>query len=331
MTIDWTPLADLLEKHDRFLITTHVRPDGDALGSEVGMAGLLRERGKDVRVVNASFTPPRYDFLDPDGTLFEHLGTQVAPADLADREVLVILDLSSWGQLGEMGAVVRGFKGPRVVIDHHVSEDDLGAVFFKDTAAEATGALLVAAIRALGGVFTREISTALLTAIAMDTGWFRHTNTRPSTLRMAADLLESGGDLSATYGLLFERNSMGRLRLMGTMLAGLRTEAAGRIAYSMVTRADIERAGAIPQDTEDLIDFTVSLSGVEVGLLFIELPRGGIKLSVRSRGGLDCTQLTGPFGGGGHRAAAGATLPEPMSESAPRVLEVVRAALDGFR
>src|SRR4051812_12898556 len=154
MTIDWTPLADLIERHDRFLVTTHVRPDGDALGSEVGMAGLLRERGKDVRVVNASRTPPRYDFLDPDGTLFEQIGAQVTPAELADREVVVILDLSAWSQLGEMAEVVRNFAGARVVIDHHVSQDDLGAFFFKDTGAEATGSILVHAIKALGGAFT---------------------------------------------------------------------------------------------------------------------------------------------------------------------------------
>src|SRR5689334_24836672 len=92
MTIDWTPLADLIETHDRFLVTTHVRPDGDALGSEVGMAGLLRQKGKDVRVVNSSPTPPRYDFLDPDGILFEHLHHVVEPGALADREVAVILD-----------------------------------------------------------------------------------------------------------------------------------------------------------------------------------------------------------------------------------------------
>src|SRR2546423_229033 len=121
MSIDWTPLADLIEAYDRFLVTSHVRPDGDALGSEVGMSGLLRQKGKDVRVVNASLTPPRYDFLDPHGTLFEHFGTQVQPGDLADRQVLVILDLSSWGQLGDLADFVRGFAGPRVVIDHHVS------------------------------------------------------------------------------------------------------------------------------------------------------------------------------------------------------------------
>ena len=99
MTIDWTPLADLIETNDRFLVTTHVRPDGDALGSEVGMAGLLRQKGKDVRVVNASPTPPRYDFLDPELNLFEHFGHKVQPEELADRQVAIILDLSSWNQL----------------------------------------------------------------------------------------------------------------------------------------------------------------------------------------------------------------------------------------
>jgi phosphoesterase RecJ-like protein len=136
--------------HDRFLVTAHVRPDGDALGSEVGMAGFLRQKGKDVRVVNSSRTPPRYDYLDPGGTLFEHFGTDVHPADLADREVVVILDLSAWSQLGDMAGWVREFAGPRVVIDHHVSQDDLGATFLKDTTAEATGTLVARAIHASG-------------------------------------------------------------------------------------------------------------------------------------------------------------------------------------
>jgi bifunctional oligoribonuclease and PAP phosphatase NrnA len=328
MSIDWTPLADLIETHDRFLVTTHVRPDGDALGSEVGMAGLLRQKGKDVRVVNASRTPPRYDYLDPSASLFEHFGTMADPAaELADREVAVILDLSAWSQLGDMAEFVRGFNGPRVVIDHHVSQDDLGATFLKDTAAEATGTLVVRAIKALGGVFTREVATGLLTAIAMDTGWFRHPNTQPDTLRTAAELVESGAPIDEVYRLLFERNSLGRLKLMGEALAGMRTDVGGRVAYTVVTREDIERAGAIPHDTEDLVDFTVSLKGVDVGLLFLEQARGGIKLSVRSRNGLDCALLAGGFGGGGHRAAAGATLPEPLSESVERVLAAVRRAL----
>ncbi len=328
MSVNWTPLADLIETHDRFLVTTHVRPDGDALGSEVGMVGLLRQKGKDVRVVNASPTPPRYDFLDPERTLFEHFGTQVQPGDLADRELAIILDLSAWNQLGQMAEYIRGFPGPRVVIDHHLSQDDLGATFLKDTSAEATGILVMRAIQALGGKLTRDVATGLLTAIAMDTGWFRHTNTRPGTLRAVAELIESGAEISAIYQRLFERNTLGRLRLMGQTLSALQVDMGGKVAYAVISRQDLERTGAIPQDSEDLVDFTVSLRGVEVGMLFIEQARGGVKVSFRSRNGIDCARLAATLGGGGHRAAAGATLPDALEVSVARALEAVRQALD---
>jgi phosphoesterase RecJ-like protein len=328
MAIDWTPLADLIETHDRFLVTTHVRPDGDALGSEVGMVGLLRQKGKDVRAVNASPTPPRYDFLDPQSTLFEHFGAAVQPEELADREVAIILDLSTWNQLGDMAGYIRQFPGPRVVIDHHLTQDDLGATFLKDSTAEATGTLVLRAVRVLGASLTAEIATGLLTAIAMDTGWFRHPNTLPGTMRAAAELIEAGAEIDDIYRKLFERNTLGRLRLIGETLVGLRTDLDGRVAYATITRDDLIRTGAIPQDSEDLIDFTVSLQGVEIGLLFIEQLRGGAKVSFRARNGLDCSQLAGKFGGGGHRQAAGATLPGPLSESVARVLQAVRQALE---
>jgi phosphoesterase RecJ-like protein len=331
MTIDWTPLADLIERHDRFLVTTHIRPDGDALGSEVGLAGLLRQKGKDVRVVNASPTPPRYDFLDPDRTLFEHFGNAVQPEALSDREVAVILDLSAWNQLGGMADYIRGFAGPRVVIDHHVSQDDLGALFLKDVTAEATGTLILRAVAALGGTLTPEVATGLLTAIAMDTGWFRHSNTRAGTLRAAAELIEAGASIDGVYRELFERNTLGRLKLMGQTLAGMRTELGGRVAYATISRDDLMRTGAIPQDSEDLVDFTVSLRGVEVGLLFIEQLRGGVKVSIRARQGLDCALLAGQFGGGGHRAAAGVTLTGSLTDAVERMLQALRQALEPGR
>jgi phosphoesterase RecJ-like protein len=327
MTIDWTPLSRLIDSHHRFLVTSHVRPDGDALGSEIGMLGLLRHFGKDVRVVNVSQTPPRYDYLDSDGTIFEHFGTTALPEGLADREALVIVDLSSWGQLGDMAPFVKAFPGPRLVIDHHVSQDDLGATYLKDTSAEACGTLVLRAAKALNVPVSSQMATALLTAIAMDTGWFRHPSTKPETLRGAADLVEAGAAIDDIYRLLFERNTLGRLKMMGETLASLRTDLDGRIAYATVTREDFDRTGAIPPDTEDLVDFTVSLRGVEVGLLFIEQKRGGIKLSVRSRAGFDCSKLCSIFGGGGHKAASGATLPDPLEETLPKVLQAVRQAL----
>jgi phosphoesterase RecJ-like protein len=327
MTIDWAPLADLIETHDRFLVTTHVRPDGDALGSEVGMAGLLRQKGKDVRVVNASPTPPRYAFLDPDRTLFEHFGITVQPGELADRQVAVILDLSAWNQLGDMAELIRLFPGPRVVIDHHVSEDDLGATFFKDATAEATGMLVMRAIVALGGSITPELASGLLTAIAMDTGWFRHSNTRAGTLRAAAELIDAGARPHELYRNLFEQNTLGRLKLMGETLKNMRTDLDGKVVYSTISLDDLLRVGAIPPDSEDLVDFTVSLRGVEVGMLFIEQARGGAKVSFRARNGLDCARLAARFGGGGHREAAGATLPGTLPEIVERVLQSIRQTL----
>jgi bifunctional oligoribonuclease and PAP phosphatase NrnA len=327
MTIDWTPLADLIETNDRFLVTTHVRPDGDALGSEVGMAGLLRQKGKDVRVVNASPTPPRYDFLDPELNLFEHFGHKVQPEELADRQVAIILDLSSWNQLGDMAGFIRHFPGARAVIDHHVSEDDLGARVFKDSTAEATGILIMKAIAALGCSLTPEVASGLLTAVAMDTGWFRHSNTRSSTLRAVADLIDAGAKVDVLYRQLFERNTLGRLKLMGETLSGIETDLGGRIAYALISKDDLMRTNAIPPDSEDLVDFTVSLRGVEVGMLFIEQARGGVKVSFRARNGLDCSRLAAKFGGGGHREAAGATIVGTMSEAVRRVLETVREAV----
>jgi phosphoesterase RecJ-like protein len=327
MTIDWSPLAKLIADYDRFIVTSHVRPDGDALGSEVGMVGLLRQKGKDVRVVNTSQTPPRYDFLDPDGTLFEHFGTKVQPADLADRQVLVICDLSSWSQLGDMKGFVADFKGPKVVIDHHVSQDDLGATFLKDTTSESTGTLVTRAAEALKIPITKEMATGLLTAIAMDTGWFRHPSTSPETLRMTARLVEAGAEIDTIYRLLFERSTLGRLKMMGAALANLGTDLDGRVAYATVSLDDMERAGAIPADTEDLVDYTTSLRGVDVGMLLIEQKRGGVKISVRSRNGFDCSKLAAKFNGGGHKAAAGATLNDPMPEALSKLLAAIREGL----
>ena len=290
--------------------------------------GCSGRRGRTSGWSTSSHTPPRYDFLDPDGTLFEHFGTKVQPEELADREVAIILDLSAWNQLGDMAEYIRGFPGPRVVIDHHVSQDDLGAIFLKDTTAEATGILVMSAVKRLGGTFTREVATGLLTAIAMDTGWFRHTNTRPGTLRAAAELIESGAEIAAIYRDLFERNTLGRLQLMGETLSGLQDRAgrADRLRHDLPGRPGTHR-GDPPglrrpgrfhgQPARRRGGHAVHRAGAGRG-------QGLVPVAERARlrpAGRDA-------GGGGHRAAAGATLAGPMAESVDRVLQAVRQALD---
>jgi phosphoesterase RecJ-like protein len=162
-----------------------------------------------------------------------------------------------------------------VVIDHHKTQDDLNALRLVDTTAEATGRLAFEALTALGAEVTPVAANALFTALAMDTGWFRHSNATPATFTLAAQFVAAGARPEVLYDNLFECNTLGRLKLMGLALDRLRTDCDGKIAYTEVLRTDYAATGAVPSDTEDLVNYTRSLIGVEVGLFFMEQPRGG--------------------------------------------------------
>jgi phosphoesterase RecJ-like protein len=324
MPIHWEPLVELVRRHQRFLLTTHVRPDGDGLGSIVALTEALEQQGKQVRSVVASILPARYDFLNADGRIerFEPPGEP-----WRDSDVAIVLDTGTWNQLGDFGPFLARLERPKVVIDHHRTQDDLKALQLVDTSAEATGRLTYEAILALGGRPSPRGADALFTALAMDTGWFRHSNATAATFALAAELVGLGARPEALYELLFERNTLGRLKLTGLALERLQVTYDGRVAYTEIRRADYAATGALPQDTEDLVNFTRSIAGVEVGLFFVEQPRGGIKVSFRSRDRVDVSKLAETFGGGGHKLASGATLPEPLEDARSRVLAAVGAAL----
>jgi phosphoesterase RecJ-like protein len=328
MPIDWSPFVDLVRRHQRFLLTTHVRPDGDGLGSMLALADVLHKHGKTTRLTVASFLPPRYDFLDP----ARQVRMFVAPGEeYRDAEVAIVLDTGTWNQLGDFGKLLRSLDVPKAVIDHHLTQDDLGATRFVDTTAEACGRLVYEAVLALGGPLSPEAAHSLFVAVAMDTGWFRHSNTSPSTYKLAAALEEAGANPTLAYERLFEQSSLGRLRLTGLVLERLRLECAGRVALTEIRRGDYEATGSTPQDSEDLINYTRSIAGVEVGLFFMEQPRGGVKVSFRSRQHVDVARLAEQFGGGGHRLASGAILETTLEDARSRVLDAVRVALDASR
>ncbi len=325
MPIDWAPFVEIVRSRQRFLLTTHVRPDGDGLGSMLALADVLSRQGKTARLVVASSLPPRYDFLDPGRLVrrFEPPGD-----DCRDAEAVIVLDTGAWGQLGDFGTFLRSLAVPKVVIDHHLTQDDLGAVRLVDVTAEATGRLVFEATAALGGPLSAAAAHALFVAVAMDTGWFRHPNTTPATFSLAARLQEAGARPTDAYEQLFERGTLGRLRLTGLVLQRLTTAQGGKVAFTEIHKGDYAATGALPQDSEDLINYTRSLDGVEVGLFFMEQPRGGVKVSFRSRSRIDVARIAATFGGGGHRLASGATLPDPLDEARTRVLAAVAAALD---
>lgn len=325
MGVNWKAFVDQIGHYQSFVLVSHIRPDCDALGSELGMAEVLRAVGKDVRIVNAHRTPPALSFLDPAGNI-SVLGDDIE-ADDVKADCIMILDTSAWAQLGDMGDVIRGSRADKMVLDHHVGEDALGATMYKDYQAEATGHLVVQAADALGVPITRTMGKPLFAAIATDTGWFRFPSVTSETYRVIARLLDAGVVPSEVYGDLYERDTIGRLKLRGLILSRTTAEMDGSLVYTHVNKDDFAACGAEASDTEDAINLTLSVAGTQAAVIFVGQLRGGFKLSFRSRCGMDCNEIAGQFNGGGHKAAAGAFLEGSLDDVQSRVLPVVREAL----
>ena len=326
MKIDWTPLLELIRAPTsrRFVLTTHVRPDADAIGSEVGMAGLLGQLGKEVRIINASPVPPRLEFLDPDRICLQ-IGKQVSEEEALQADVHLVLDTSAWSQLAEVGRVFQKTAAKKVVIDHHVFAEDLGAVNLKDTDAEATGALVFQFAQSAGLALTRQIAEALFCAIATDTGWFRFSSTTSETLRTTASLIDAGAQPSLIYRKLYEQYTLGRIKLAGRILSRMMIDCDGRLAWTFVTLVDYRETGAQPPDTEDLVNECLTVGDVEAAFILIEQYNGNVKASLRCRGHLDVSSIAGQFGGGGHKQAAGAILPGPLADAQAKILAAIKS------
>jgi phosphoesterase RecJ-like protein len=326
MPINWSRFAEIVRAHQRFLLVSHIRPDCDALGSELGMAAILEALGKSVRIVNGQATPPNLAFIDPERRIGV-IGQTVQAAELADVHVLMILDTSAWAQLGPMSDVIRAFRGRKIVVDHHVSADDLQAELFKDVAAEATGRLIVEAAEALGVKLMPQMATPLFAAVATDTGWFRFASTSAGTYRCAAKLIDAGANPAAIYNALYEQDTPGRMKLRGLILSRIAVELGGRLAHTYVLKEDFAQTGSLPSDTEDMINLLLCIAGTQFAVIFVEQAGGGFKISFRSRSAVDCSKLAEKYGGGGHKAAAGAFVKGALAEVQPLVLDAVRAAM----
>ena len=316
--IDWPSLVRILRENQRFAISSHERPDADAIGSEIGLAGILEQLGKQVLIVNPSATPNHLKFLDPTGRVGK-FGENVKLETALQVDVHLIVDTSAWQQLTDVRGLLEKTKARKVVIDHHVSSDDLGATEFKDTTASATGVLIAELAAHLDVTPTPDQASALFAAIATDTGWFRFSNTDERTLQKATLLLSLGASPTRIYRELYERSSLSRLKLHSCALSRVSVECEGRLAHTYVTQADFDATGAHPSDTEDLVNDCLTIDGAEMAFMLVEQKSGQIKASLRSRTGVDVAKIAEIFGGGGHRQAAGAMLPGPLLNAQERL------------
>jgi phosphoesterase RecJ-like protein len=324
MPLDWTPFVTLVKCHASFLLLTHVRPDGDALGSLLGLYDAIVGLGKRAHPVIATNRAARYAFMDPENKLERF---RVPGDDYRKVEAVIIVDTGTWNQLGDCGPLLRELTVPKLVIDHHPTQDDLSALRLVDTNAEAAGRLVYEARQALEVPLTPFAARSLFVALATDTGWFRHPSVTARTFALATDLVRGGAQPHLIHEALGEANSAGRLKLLARALDRIQTLDEGRIAYTEVYLSDYTITGALPSETDDLINYPRSLAGVEVGLLLIEQPQGGVKVSMRSRMRVNIGRVAEQLGGGGHRLAAGATVSGQIEEVRPRVFAALQAAI----
>lgn len=326
MDIDWRPLVEILRQRNRFLVTSHLRADCDAIGSEIALARILESLGKTVAIVNSDEVPTHIEFMDPDNRVGVLDAT--VPADaLRAFDVLIVVDTSAWTQLGRMGDVLRQFPGVRVVIDHHRSEDDFNAVVFKDPDAEATGRLILQVAEALDVDLTPQIAEPLFAAIATDTGWFRFSSVTADTFAALAKLTAAGAQPCRLFAQLFEQHSLARLHLRGRILEHVTADCGDRLLWTHVTAQDFRECGAQRTDTEDAINMLLTVKNVEAAVLFVELEHDVTKVSLRSRSGVNVNEVAEMFGGGGHRAAAGITYGGPRLEAQGAILDAMRRAM----
>ena len=325
MPIDWRPFVELVKQHESFVLTSHMRPDCDAIGSELGLAYALKSLGKQVRIVNGDAVPPHIAFIDPHHVV-EVLDRDVR-ADELKAQVHIILDTSAWNQLGPMAEVIRKSTALKVIVDHHVSGDDMSSEVYKDTTSEATGRLVLEIIDALRVPVSADMAMALFAAIATDTGWFRFASVTAATYAAAGRLIYSGARPKEIFAALYENNTLARLKLQGRILTNTKTEGGTQLIYSSATLADLVETGAEATDTEDVVNRLLGVAGVKVALLFLELGPQETKVSLRSRTEFDVRAVAAQFGGGGHTAASGVRYPGPLAEAITAVVDAVRTAL----
>jgi phosphoesterase RecJ-like protein len=313
-----------VEKHRKFLLTTHINPDGDGIGSEVALARWLLARGRDARILNDSVVPPQFTFLT-DGVEFEAWEAERAEQRLDQADAFVVLDTSNRQRIGRVAQALERSTIPVMVIDHHVSHGGFGQVNVIEPQASATGEILYELFRESDTAMTTEIAAALYVALMTDTGSFRYSNTDTHAHRMAADLLTHGLDPQQIHSQVNAHASAERIRFFGEVLSRLELDAGGRLVVLEAAVEQFQRHGVTGPDTDGLVDMPRTIAGVDVVVLFSEAEAGKVKVSLRSTGRVEIDKVASRHGGGGHLHAAGVLMRGSIAQARAAIVPELRA------
>lgn len=313
-----------LRDHRSVCIVGHIRPDGDCVGSQLGLALALKAEGKKVTVWNEDPIPDKYRFLDPDG-LFQR------PKRAQKFDCVVATDCASFERLGTVGACVTNRK--RLMnIDHHASNTRYADLNWVSPREPSSGELIYRLLKVAKWPITRQIADCLFTAVSTDTGSFQYPTTRPGTFHVGAELVTRGANLAKICDEVYQSYPLSRARLLRHVYSHFRLTHNNQIAYFWLKKADFARSGAESDETEGLIDHIRAIAPVEIACVFEEIEPELTRISLRSKTDkVNVNEIAAEFGGGGHKAAAGARIPGKPLSVQRKVIAAVKRALDAAR
>jgi bifunctional oligoribonuclease and PAP phosphatase NrnA len=307
-----------------FCVVGHVRPDGDCIGSQLGLALALKNEGKRVWCWNEDGVPQKYRFLDPDRTMQR-------PKHGLKFDCVITTDAASFERLGKTGSCVND-RGLLINIDHHESNTRYGDLNWVSAREPSTGELIFRLLKIAKWPITRPIADCLFTAVSTDTGSFQYPTTRPGTFHVAGELVRRGANLAAICDEVYESYPLSRARLLRLVYSRFRLTHQDQIAYFWLKKIDFARTGAESLDSEGLIDHIRAIAPVEIACVFEEIEPELTRISLRSKSSkVNVSDIAALFGGGGHPAAAGARIPGRPLSTQRKVIAALKKALNNAR
>lgn len=298
-------ISEKIEKSDNIIITSHISPDGDAIGSMLGLYYFIKKQyNKKAKMFINGGINNNLKFLE--GCEEIHRYDESIMEEIMGADLLFILDLNDLSRLKEAGDAIEMSNAYKIMIDHHMEPHNFADLQFVDVEATSTGELIWVIIDAIGGKFDKRISNALYTAIMTDTGSFRFERTTGGTHYIVSKLIENGADPVKCYDEIYNQKTVQAMKLLGMSLANMDLYKDGRISIMSLRKEDFDKADAIEDDTEGFVSNTLSVKGVEVGVIITEREKGELRISFRSKGNYSVRETAAKFGGGGHKFAAGA-------------------------
>lgn len=323
MSDSFQDIGEWFERFQRFVLLSHVRPDGDAIGSQLALGFALEAAGKQVRMINEDGLPENLAFLKGSQRI------ETPPAEPLEADVVIALDTATRPRLGERSLAAVTGCARWINIDHHKSNTGYGELRILDAGGPATALVVYRLIRALGLPLPEESRDAIYTGVSTDTGSFQYPATTAEVHEMVADLIRHGLDVGEINTAIYHSHPPRRVELLRALLGTLELRADGRLGDWSLTRETAERLELRPEDSEGLIDVVRGIERVVVAVFFEELPDGRIRVSMRSKDRrVDVCNICAQFGGGGHALAAGIRMAGPLEKAREHVLAAVESSLE---